>query len=133
MNSSISASLIVVILVGGAVGALIGFLFGDVVTNGSLLAILAALVGNAVAAVTRYKLVFVGSRAGGDESRIPGLVAVNGAIAAVAGGLAGHNLAVEFEQAGSAVWVGTLAGLFGAILMAMLMIAYHYIPHHHAR
>ncbi len=133
MNSPVSASLIVVLLVGTAVGALIGFVFGGVVTNGALLAILAALIGNAVAAVARYKLVFRGSQSGSDESKIPGLVAVNGAIAAIAGGLAGHSLAVQFEQAGSAVWVGTLAGLFGAILMAMLMIAYHHIPHHHAR
>ena len=45
--------------------------------------------------------------------------------------LAGSAAAVEVAHAShydSPVWIGTLAGLFSSILMALLMIAYYMNP-----
>lgn len=131
MQGVISASLLVVLSVATVVGALVGLLLGGVVQSGVLLAIIAALVANLVAAFVRYKLVFEGSGAGADESKIPTIVVVNAAIASLAGGLAGHNCAVQFQEGASAVWIGALSGLIASILMALLMITYHYSPHRH--
>jgi len=48
------------------------------------------------------------------------------------GSLAASAAALEIAQQShledSPVWIGTLAGLFAAILMAMLMITYHTYP-----
>lgn len=129
MQGVISASLLVVLLVATTVGALVGLVLGGVVQSAVLLGIIAALAGTLVAALVRYKLVFQGSGAGADESGIPTVVVVNAAIASLAGGLAGHDLAVQFQEGASAVWIGALSGLIASILMALLMITYHYSPH----
>lgn len=124
MDGLISASLIVVILTAIAVGALTGLILGDVVT-GVTLALISAVLANLVAAVVRYVLLYRFSGAGSDEAKIPTVILVNGLIAAVAGGLAGHTLAIEL-QTPSPVWVGLLSGLVASILMALLMITYHH-------
>ena len=46
----------------------------------------------------------------------------------LAASAAALELAKRSDLADSPVWIGTLAGLFAAILMAMLMITYHTKP-----
>ena len=55
------------------------------------------------------------------------LVIVYAAIASLAASAAASSLRAERSRR-LPVWIGTLAGLFAAILMAMLMITYHTKP-----
>ena len=64
---------------------------------------------------------------GADTSSLPALVILYSSIASLAGSAA----AVEVARASHydlPVWIGTLAGLFSSILMALLMIAYYMNP-----
>ena len=65
---------------------------------------------------------------GPDDSKTPMAVVVYAAIASLAASAAALEVAQRSDLAGSPVWIGTLAGLFAAILMAMLMITYHTKP-----
>ncbi len=56
------------------------------------------------------------------------LVIVYAAVASLAGSAAALEVAQQSHLEDSPVWIGTLAGLFSAILMAMLMITYHTHP-----
>ena len=59
--------------------------------------------------------------------KIPNLVLVYSAVAS----LGGSSLADELVRLGgidSPIWLGTLAGLFSCILLAMLMITYYLNP-----
>jgi hypothetical protein len=56
------------------------------------------------------------------------LVIVYAAVASLAASAAAVEIAQRSDLAGSPVWIGTLAGLFAAILMAMLMITYYTNP-----
>ena len=105
------------------VGALTGLILGDVVT-GVTLALTSAVLANLVAAAVRYILLYRFSGAGSDEAKISTVILVNGLIAAIAGGLAGHTLAIEL-QTPSPIWIGLLSSLVASILMALLMITYH--------
>lgn len=126
---SVSASLIVTILVATAVGALVGLTLGDVIADTRLLAIIAGVVATIAAGVVRYKLLYKLSGAGADESRIPNVMLTYAAIASLAGSLAAHDLVVgSIVGMPSPVFYGMLAGLFSALLMAMLMITYHSNP-----
>jgi len=122
-----SASLLIVLIVGTVVGALTGLIVG-----GSLealyLAILAGFLGTTIGAVVRNLIISRGAGMGPDESRTPLLVIVYAAIASLAGSGAAVEVARLSELAGSPVWIGTLAGLFSSILLAMLMITYHTNP-----
>lgn len=119
----ISASLIILILVAAAVGAVVALVLNEMV-GPRLLAILSGLVGAIVASIARYRLVFRGAGAGHDEARIPGVLLVNVAIASIAGSLAAHDVAT-YANVLEPVVMGGLAGLFSAILMALLMITFH--------
>ena len=55
------------------------------------------------------------------------LVLVYSAVASLAGSSAAMEVAQQSGVAAPA-WIGTLAGLFSAILMAMLMITYYTNP-----
>ncbi|HXG78733.1 MAG TPA: hypothetical protein VNJ31_05270 [Methyloceanibacter sp.] len=122
-----SASLLIVLLVGTAVGAVIGLGVGT--SLGSLtLAVLAGFLGVIAGVVVRNFIVRRGAGLGPDDSRTPLLVVVFGAVASLAASSAALELARRSDLAGSPVWIGTLAGLFAAILMAMLMITYHTHP-----
>jgi hypothetical protein len=126
---SISASLIVTILVGTAVGALAGLALADIVPDTRLLVIIAGFLAAVAAAIVRYKLLYKMSGSGVDESKIPNVVVVNAAIASLAGSLAAHDLVVgSLLGEPSPVFYGMVAGLFSALLTAMLMIAYHTNP-----
>jgi len=68
------------------------------------------------------------TRAGVDEARIPTVLVVNAAIASIAGSLAAHDLMGFVGAQTSPALLGALAGLLSAVLMALLMITYHFNP-----
>ena len=120
-----SANLLIVVLVGAVVGALTGLALGGTL-SGFYLAVVAGFLGTIVAGVARNEIM---KRSGGgpDDSKIPNLVLVYSAVAS----LGGSSLADELVRLGgidSPIWLGTLAGLFSCILLAMLMITYYMNP-----
>lgn len=122
-----SASLLIVLLVSTAVGAVTGLGVGTALGSLSL-AILAGFLGTIIGAVVRNLIVSRGAGMGPDDTRTPMLVIVFAAVASLAASTAALELAKRSDLAGSPVWIGTLAGLFAAILMAMLMITYYTNP-----
>jgi len=122
-----SASLLIVLLVGTVVGAVTGLAVGTAL-GGLSLAVLAGFLGVIAGVVARNFIVKRGVGVGPDDSRTPLVVIVFGAVASLAASTAALELAKRSDLAVSPVWIGTLAGLFASILMAMLMITYHTNP-----
>ena len=122
-----SASILVVVFTAAVVGALIGLGLGGFISNAVVLALIAGFVGTLAASVARNTLVHRFSGVGPDDSRVPSVVLTYAVIASIAGSLAGHDIATILGEA-SPVWIGTLAGLFSAVLMALLMITYYMNP-----
>jgi uncharacterized membrane protein AbrB (regulator of aidB expression) len=122
-----SASLIVIILTGAAIGALVGGIIGTNLETAPL-AIASGFIATIVAVVVRNKLLNRFSGVGPDDFQIPMVVAVFAVIASIAGSLASKEVLDQVGGVWSPVWVGTLAGLGSAILMALLMITYHMYP-----
>ena len=127
----ISASLIILILVATAIGALVALGLGaaglgEAGFGTRTLALISGFVATIVASVARYKVIFLGAGSGADDLRVPTLVVIYAAIASIAGSLAAHDLfSYLIADSPSNVFLGALAGLLSAILMAMLMITYH--------
>ena len=122
-----SASLLIVLLVSTAVGAVTGLAAGG--SLGSLsVAVLAGFLGTIIGAVVRNLVLSRGAGVGPDDSKTPMAVIVYAAIASLAASAGAVEVAQRSDLASSPVWIGTLAGLFAAILMAMLMITYHTKP-----
>lgn len=121
-----SANLLIVVIVGAIVGALTGLALGGVLT-GLYLAVAAGFLGTIVAGIVR-NTIMVRAGAGPDDSRVPTLVLIYSAVASLAGSAAADEVN-RASQLASPVWLGTLAGLFSAILLAMLMITYYMNPH----
>ena len=122
-----SASVLIVLLVGTAVGAITGLGVGTALGSLSL-AVLAGFLGIIVGVVVRNFLVARVAGMGPDDTRTPIVVIVFGAVASLAASAATLELAKRSDLADSPVWIGTLAGLFAAILMAMLMVTYYTNP-----
>ena len=122
-----SASLIVVIVVAAAEGAIVGGILGDYAPPVAI-ALAAGIVATVVAVLVRNKLVHRLSGAGPDEGRIPVVVAVFGIIGSIAGSLAGKEVLDQAGGAYTSVWLGTVAGLASAVLVGLLMITYHMNP-----
>ncbi len=120
-----SMSIIILLLIATAVGALVGLMLGGVITGSRTLAITAGLIATLVASIARYKLVFLGAGVGPDDSKVPGVVVVNAAIASIAGSLAAHDIAGHIASPPTPVIMGTFAGLLSAVLLALLMVTYH--------
>jgi hypothetical protein len=127
-----SASLIIVILIGAAVGAGVGGLLEGVVADKAWLAIVAGFVATVVAGIVRNALIHGVSGAGPDTFKIPGVVLTFSVIASLAGSLAAHEILDDYptvyEAANSGIWLGTVAGIFSCIIMAMLMITFYLHP-----
>lgn len=122
-----SASLLIVLIVGTAVGALTGLAIGT--SLGALsVAVLAGFLGTVAGAVVRNFIISRGAGKGPDDSKTPMLVIVYAVIASLAASAGALELAQRSDLGDSRIWIGTLAGLFAAIVMAMLMIAYHTKP-----
>lgn len=122
-----SANLLIVLLVGTVVGALVGLGLGGLFANQWYLAIVAGFIATIVGGIARDFVVRRGGGLGPDSSRMPALVLIYSAVASLAGSSAAMEVAQQSEVSAS-VWIGTLAGLFSAILMAMLMITYYTNP-----
>jgi tellurite resistance protein TehA-like permease len=122
-----SADLLIVLVVGIAVGALTGVVVGTSI--GPLwIALLAGFLGTIIGAIVRNYLMFRVLGRGPDDDRTPWLVILYALIASLAGSTAALEIAQESGLGDAAAWIGTLAGLFSAILMAMLLITYHTHP-----
>lgn len=124
-SGSTSASLIVLILVAAAIGAITTVILQNTGLSPRTIAIISGFVATIVASIARYKVVFLGAGSGPDDSKIPSLVLIYAVIASIAGSLAAHDINLTFDGDTASVFMGALAGLFSAILMAMLMITYH--------
>lgn len=127
---SISASLIILILVAAAVGALVALLLsaaglGEAGYGTRTLALISGFAATIVASVARYKVIFLGAGTGSDDAKVPSLVLTYAAIASIAGSLAAHDLFGFLLVDAPYAILGALAGLLSAVLMAMLMITYH--------
>lgn len=119
----ISASLIILILVATVVGCVVALLLNGMVGS-RILAVLSGLIAAVAASIARYRLVYGNAGEGQDEKGIPGVLIVNVAIASIAGSLAAHDVTINAGVPEPAI-LGGLAGLFSAILMALLMITFH--------
>jgi tellurite resistance protein TehA-like permease len=122
-----SANLLILLVVGVAVGAMTGVALSGIITNLLLLTFIAGLLATLIAGGVRNYIMVRGSGAGPDDSRIPTMVLVFSAIASLAGSSASIEVA-RLSEVWSPVWLGTLAGLFSCILLAMLMIVYYTTP-----
>jgi len=122
-----SADLLIVLVVGTAVGALAGLAIGTDV--GPLwIAVIAGFLGTTIGAIVRNFIISRGVGRGPDDTGTPILVIIYAVIASLAGSTAALEIAQQSDLADGPVWIGTLAGLFSAILMALLMIVYHTHP-----
>lgn len=136
-----SVNLLVVLIVGTAVGALTGLGLDGLVSDfylamiaGVLATIVAGIVRNTVMTrigtepdlSTRPLLMMIYSAVAIDR-RIPLRVMMYSAVASLAGSVAAVQVATESELT-SSVAIGTLAGLFAGILMAILIIVYDMNP-----
>ena len=122
---SVSASLIIVIIVAAAIGAVIALILQGAGLSTRAIAIISGFIATIVASIARYKILFLGAGKGPDDSRIPSVVVTYAAIASIAGSLAAHDLFRYMHEDVGIGFLGALAGLLSAILMAMLMITYH--------
>lgn len=122
-----TANLLVVLLVGTVVGALAGWALGSLFPHNLYLGLVAGFLATIVAAMVRNTIMTRVTSVGPDTSTIPTRVILYSAIASVAGGAAAVEVA-HASQLDSAVWIGTLAGLFSSILTALLIIAYFMKP-----
>lgn len=127
-SGAISASIIILILVATAIGAVIALVLQDTGLGSRTVALISGFVATIVASIARYKILYLGAGSGPDESRIPTVVLTYAAIASIAGSLAAHDLNGTLIDLHVPGFLGALAGLLSAILMAMLMITYHMNP-----
>jgi hypothetical protein len=137
-----SLNLLIVLIVSTVVGALTGLTLGGVVDN-LYLALIAGILATTIAGIVRNtimtrvgpepelegmpqlgmpQLMIIYSAVAIDRS-IPLQVIAYAAIASLAGSMAAVQIATRSELT-SSVLIGTLAGLFSGILMAMLLLAY---------
>jgi hypothetical protein len=134
-----SASLLIVLMVGTAVGALTGLAAGGFSLGALTVALLAGFLGTTIGAAVRNFILARSAGIGPDDSRTPLLVVIYAVIASLAASAAAVELAQRSDLGDSRIWVGTLSGLIAAILMSMLLITYHTKPgdmptlrsHHH--
>jgi uncharacterized membrane protein YfcA len=118
-----SARLLLVLFVGTVVGAIAGLVVGDGL-NADYLAILAGFLGCVTAVIVRNLFGL-----GPDDTKTPWLVAIYAIIASLAGSLAAKEV-TDFSGIAAPAGIGGLAGLFSALLLAMLLITYHTHPGH---
>lgn len=122
-----SASALIVLFVGTAVGALVGLFVGGSI-GAWYLAMLAGFLGSTIAAVARSAILARGAGVGPDDTHIPGLVIIYAAVASLGAGSLALDIAQRSGLAATPVWIGTLAGLFAAILLTILMVTYYTHP-----
>ena len=122
-----SASLLVVMLVATAIGALVGLLLGGWLEP-VLLAVIAGFLGTITAGIVRNTLLIdAWGAAGVEDTGTPTVVVTYATVASLAGSLAADRIAL-LVGAMPAVVIGGLAGLLSAVLLGLLMIAYQMNP-----
>jgi len=122
-----SASLLVVMLVAMALGALAGLLLGGWLEP-LLLAVIAGFVGTVTAGIVRNTLlIYAWGAAGVEDAGTPFVVITYAAVASLAGSLAADRIALLIG-AMPAVAIGGLAGLLSGVLLGLLMMAYRMNP-----
>lgn len=122
-----TASLLVVLLVSTALGALTGLLL-DGHLSPLLVAALAGLAGTIGAAIIRNTLlVDAWGAAGIEDPGTPAIVVTYAAIASLAGSLAADRLGLLIGWM-PAIVLGSLSGLLSAVLFGLLMVTYRINP-----
>jgi hypothetical protein len=122
-----SASLLVVLVVSTAIGALVGLAVG-----GSLeplpLAVIAGFLGTVAAGIVRNTLLIdAWGAAGVEDAGTPMVVITYAAVASLAGSLAADRIALLIG-AMPAIVTGGFAGLLSAVLLGLLMVTYRMNP-----
>lgn len=122
-----TASLLVVLAVATALGALVGLALGGRVESG-LLAMAAGFLGTVAAGIVRNTLLTRAWAAYGVEDEgTPTKVVFFAALASFAGSLTADRLLL-FVGAMPDVVLGAFAGLLSAMLMGLLMLAHRIVP-----
>jgi hypothetical protein len=101
--------------------------------EGWYLALLAGFLGALIAVFVRNLILARGAGLGPDDSRTPVAVIVFAAVASLGAGSLALEIAEHSGLGDASVWIGTLAGLFASILLAMLMVTYYTTPGHPPR
>ena len=124
-----SASLLIVLMVGTVVGVLTGIILGGGI-EAWYLALLAGLLGSTMGAIARNLILArpAGSRAWPCDSKCPVVVILYAAVASLAASSLALEVADHSGLGDSPVLIGAMAGLFGSILLAMLMVTYYANP-----
>ena len=127
-----TASLLIVLIVGTAVGAIVGLVVGGGI-DPWYLSLIAGFLGSTIAVIVRNFILARGAGLGPDDSKTPGVVILFAAVASLGAGSLALEVAEHSGLGDASVWIGTLAGLFASILLAMLMVTYHTTPGHMPR
>jgi hypothetical protein len=114
----VSASVLAMILAGAVSGAIIGLVLSGLLASQPVLAVVCALVAAILALVIGY--VILGRSA--DFALPTGVALMNVIIAALIGGLAGHELSVDLREPPASPLIGTISGLLAAILISSFVI-----------
>jgi len=114
----VSASILVMILAGAFSGALIGLVLASILTNQIWLAIGAAFGAVLVALTVRRVLL----RSVLQLYPPPEVDLLHVVVAALIGGLAGHELAVDLREPPLSPLIGATSGLLASVLMATFAV-----------
>ena len=124
LRDVVTASALVLILVGSAAGALIGMILDTFDIRRPLLAVVTAVLALLAAELGRHFSIGL-LIAGPAPVELPRVVFANGIIASLIGGLAAHTLGVIAFGSSSAILIGSLSGLLASLLMVLLMVTFH--------
>src|SRR4026209_1366407 len=94
-TGGVSASVLIVVLVGLASGAVFGLLLGQIIAEPALVVVMASFLAILVAFALRYFTISSGAGAafpGGGTAAVPSVLFINFEIASIFGGLAAHGL-----------------------------------------
>jgi len=114
----VSASILVMILAGAFSGALIGLVLASILTNQIWLAIRTAFAAVLVALIVRRVLL----RSALQLYPPPDVDLLHVVVAALIGGLAGHELAVDLREPPLSPLIGATSGLLASVLMATFAV-----------
>ena len=118
-----TVSMLVMLIVGTAIGALVGLFLGGTFQH-AIVAVIAGMLGTFGAVSVQNALVQQQIGVGQDQEPIPMAIMVCGLIAAVIASLGGLELAFLLHEP-FPVWIGTLAGLLSSVVMGLITVAYH--------
>lgn len=127
-TGGVSASVLIIVLVGLGSGAVFGLLLGQIIGEPALVSVLASFLAILVASGVRHFAISKSAGAtfpGGGPAAVPSVVLINSIIASIFGGLAAHGLLTVASPPHPPFLTGAIAGLFGSILMALVMISYY--------